>query len=504
MKIAFYIPIFFLTGIFSIGCQSEKREGSENRKLPNIVLIVADDMGYGDPGCYNSESKIPTPNMDRLSNRGVRYTDAHSAASVCTPARYGILTGRYCWRSRLKKGVLWSGYDYPLIPTERETLASLLKDHGYKTGVVGKWHLGMNFLQNDEISFVKPKEFHYSGLHGTRDVDFSKPIYNGPNYLGFDYSFVSAAGHNMEPHCFIENDFTLGIPDIWREAKVPLWEGVSASEVHEGWMVDGWDDRQVGPDLTESARNFITTAHTENPDEPFFLYFPTVSPHRPCTPPDFIKGKSQAGERGDMVAEFDWSVGEIMKTLSRLGIEENTLLIVTSDNGATRVSDDGKGYGHKSCGDLRGYKGGLYEGGHRVPFIVSWPNQLQAGTVEDRLVCQTDFFTTFSKIVGAPVKKGSGEDSYDFLFTAKDDREARNSLIMQNYGGDFAIRQGDWKLLLNGNQTVGKNELYDLKNDPDESVNLVPDNPRKVNELTSLLTRQKRKGYSNEILIARE
>lgn len=502
MILKYPLFVFFMIGIFSTGCQSEKDKVNENGKLPNMVLIVADDMGYGDPGCYNPESKIPTPNMDLLSKKGVRYTDVHSAASVCTPARYGILTGRYCWRSRLKKGVLWSGYDDPLIPLERETLASLLKEHGFKTGVVGKWHLGMNFLQKDKISFVKPKEFHFSGLHGTRDVDFSKPIYNGPNYLGFDYSFVSAAGHNMEPHCFIENEYTLGIPDVWRAAKVPLWEGVSASEVHEGWMVNGWDDRMVGPDLTESAKNFITQAHSENPDQPFFLYFPTVSPHRPCTPPDFIKGKSEAGARGDMVAEFDWSVGEIIKTLTSLGIEENTLLIVTSDNGATRVSDDGKDYGHKSCGDLRGFKGGLYEGGHRVPFIVSWPNKMEGGLVEDRLVCQTVLFATFSRIVSEPVKKSSGEDGFDFLFTAKDDREARNSIIMQNYGGDFAIRQGDWKLILNGNQSLGENELYDLKNDPKEAINLIADHPKKVKELTALLIGQKRNGRSNEILMA--
>ncbi|MEX2567876.1 MAG: arylsulfatase [Cyclobacteriaceae bacterium] len=501
MSLKSYFLIFSIIGTQYMGCQSKKSPEIKQEKFPNIVLIVADDMGYGDPGCYNPESKIPTPNMDELSKRGVRYTDAHAAASVCTPARYGILTGRYCWRSRLKKGVLWSGYDDPLIPTERETLASLLKDHGYKTGVVGKWHLGMNFLRKDQISFVKPKDYHFSGLNGTRDVDFTKPIYNGPNYLGFDYALVSAGGHNMEPHCFIENDFTLGIPDIWREAKAPLWEGISASEVHEGWMVEGWDDRTVGPDLTESAKDFITQAHSENPDQPFFLYFPTVSPHRPCTPPDFIKGKSEAGERGDMVAEFDWSVGEIMKTLASLGIEENTLLIVTSDNGATQVSDDGKDYGHDSCGDLRGFKGGLYEGGHRVPFIVSWPNQLEAGTVEDRLVCQTDFYSTFSKIVGEPIKKSSGEDSFDFLFTGKNDPGARNSLIMQNYGGDFAIREGDWKLLLTGNPSIGENELYDLKNDPREAVNLVMDHPDKVNELTTLLIGQKLNWRSNEKLI---
>jgi arylsulfatase A-like enzyme len=459
---------------------------------------MADDMGYGDPGCYNSESKIPTPNMDKLSKQGVRFTDAHSSAAVCTPSRYGLLTGRYAWRSSLKKSVLWSGYDEPLIPSSRPTLASVLKNNGYTTAIVGKWHLGMNFLRNNHIDFVQPKTFHEKGLHGTKDVDFSRPIYNGPNYLGFDYAFVSAAGHNMEPHCYIENDFTLGIPEIWREAHDTLWPGVSAVEVHEGWMVEGWDDRKIGPDLTKKSIEFIKNTVIENKSKPFFLYLPTVSPHRPCTPPDFIKGKSMAGERGDMVAEFDWTVGEIMKILDSLKISENTILIVTSDNGGTPVSDDGKDYGHKSCGlELKGFKGGLYEGGHRVPLIIKWPNGLPKGEVNNNLFCLTDFFATFANLVGEKECKEGGEDSFNMLPCLQQNKKIRYSLVMHDYGGNFAIRKNEWKLILRGNQSTAKNELYNLKTDLGETNNLIEKHPEIEKELTMLLNQFKRQGYSN-------
>lgn len=492
-RLVFFI-IIQLFVFFSIN--SSYSQANLNSNLPNVIIIMADDMGYGDPGCYNPESKIPTPNMDKLSEQGVRFTDAHSPASVCTPSRYGLLTGKYAWRSRLKKSVLWSGYDDPLIDKDETTIADIFKNAGYSTAVVGKWHLGMNFLRKNHIDFVQPKTYHEKGLDGTRDVDFSRPIYNGPNYLGFDYAFLSAAGHNMEPFCYIENDFTLGIPDIWREAKDTLYPGVSAVEVHEGWMVKGWDPRKIGPDLTTQATDFIKNSFEENPNKPFFLYLPTVSPHRPCTPPDFIKGKSMAGERGDMVAEFDWTVGEIMKTLDSLGISENTLLIVTSDNGATPTSDDGKDYGHKSCGNLRGFKGGLYEGGHRVPLIIRWPIEIESIQVNNKLVCLTDIFATVGSIISEESNK-FGEDSYNLLPAITKNEEVRDNLIMHDYGGNFAIRNNDWKLILRGNTSVASKELYNLEKDTREQDNLIDEYPEIAEMLETLLDQYKRQGFSN-------
>ncbi len=473
-------------------------QNSPEMENPNIIIIMADDMGYGDPHCYNPDSKIPTPNMDKLSEEGIRFSDAHSADAVCTPSRYGLLTGRYCWRSRLKKSVSWSGYDKPLITAERETLASVLKRNGYRTAVVGKWHLGMNFLRRDHNDFVQPKTYHEKGLCGTKDVDFSRPIYNGPNYLGFDYAFLSAAGHNMEPFCYIENDFTLGVPDIWREANDTLHSGVSAVEVHEGWMIKGWDSRKIGPDLTQKAIDFIKKSYAENPENPFFLYLPTVSPHRPCTPPSFVKGKSKAGERGDMVAEFDWTVGQIMKTLEFLKIEKNTLLIVTSDNGAPPTSDDKKDYSHKSCGDLRGFKASLYEGGHRIPLFIRWPNVVKTNRISDKIVCLTDIFATVVSIVGEKRQKGSGEDSYDLLSTITKDLEVRNSLVMHDYGGNFAVRNNGWKLIVRNNPSVASRELYNLNFDPREQNDLIDKYPEIAEELQELLDKYKRQGYSNE------
>lgn len=249
---------------------------------PNVIFILADDMGYGDPKCYNPESKIPTPNIDQLAKEGMMFTNAHSASSVCTPSRYSFITGKYAWRSNLKREVLWSTYNDPLIDKTEETVADMFKSNGYATAVIGKWHLGINFMKNNGFSFVEGKDWHEKGLQGTRDVNFMNPSYGGPNDLGFDYFFGSGAGHNMEPHVFIENRFTKGLPTVWREKGQPSKKGISAKEVHEGWMVKGWDDTEIGPTLTEKSLKFIEINAMAK--KPFFLYLPTVAPHRPCTP----------------------------------------------------------------------------------------------------------------------------------------------------------------------------------------------------------------------------
>lgn len=485
---------FLLISILCItSCGQDKAQ--EQKPRPNIIIIMADDMGYGDPTCYNADSKIPTPNMDRLSREGVLFTDAHTPSSVCTPTRYGLLTGSYAWRSSLKKGVLWSGYDNPLITPEQPNLAKLFKEAGYTTGVVGKWHLGINFLQRDSIKFVSPKIFHEKGLKGTRNVDFNSPTYNGPNYLGFDYAFVSAAGHNMEPFAYIENDFVVGKPTLWHKAKVEMFPGVSAVGTHDGWMVEGWDPRKVGPDLVEKAETFIKTSVEATPEKPFFLYFPTVSPHLPCTPPDFAKGKSEAGVRGDMVFEFDWAVGQIMELLDELKIADNTILIVTSDNGGTPASDDGNDYGHDSSGKLRGFKGTLDEGGHRVPLLMRWPEQLPQGETNDGLVCLTDFYATFADFLGVDEKEAhKAPDSFNLLPLLKEKEQVREALVMHDYSGNFAIRKGGWKLKFRGNKAK---ELYNLDEDLKEANNLLDKYPEKAEALKKLLQKYKWEGKSS-------
>ena len=489
-----YLRNVGLTGFFLFLVACSQNELSTEKDKPNLVIILADDMGYGDPRCYNAASKIPTPYMDSLANQGVMFTDAHSPSAVCTPTRYGLLTGRYAWRSRLKKEVLWSGYDDPLIPQDRMTIASYLQQQGYQTGVVGKWHLGLHFLQEKGNRFVQPKTHHESGLMGARNVDFTSNVYDGPNALGFSYSFLSSAGHNLEPFCFVENEYVVGHPTEWRQAKTPIAPGLSGVGVHEGWMVPGWDDREVGPTLTEKAKLFLQDASRK--DKPFFLYFAPVAPHRPCTPPEFIQGKSSAGVRGDMVAEFDWAVGQIMQVLEANGQADNTILIVTSDNGARLESDNGEDYGHKSNGDWRGAKGSLYEGGHRVPFVLRWPKQIQGGTINNNLVCLTDIFATVASFMGDSLPQNVAEDSYNVLPTIMENQVVRTAIVHHDFSGNFAIRKNHWKLITQG--VKGAVELFDLRSDPDESDNVLDNHPQKVEALMALLNKYRREYKSVE------
>ncbi len=292
------------------GCSgaSERLAGGQDRNNPNIIFIMADDMGYGDLGCYNKDSKIPTPNMDTLAAEGIRFTDAHSPSAVCTPTRYGVLTGRYCWRSRLKKGVL-GGYSPALIEGGRMTVASLLKRHGYATACIGKWHLG---LGND------------------KKTDFDKPLVPGPNAVGFDYFYGISASLDMPPYCYIENDRPVARPTL------TVKEGKSTDD---GWwragaISPGFKHVEVLPKLTERAVEYIDAHAGKAPGQPFFVYFPLPAPHCPIAPADFVKGRSKAGGYGDFVVEVDWTVGQVVKALDRNGLADNTLIIVTSDNGS--------------------------------------------------------------------------------------------------------------------------------------------------------------------------
>lgn len=454
---------------------------------PNIIVMLADDMGYGDPRCYNPGSKIPTPNMDRLAAEGQRFTDAHTPAAVCTPTRYGLLTGRYCWRTRLQHMVLWSEYEEPLIEPARETVARVLQRAGYRTAAIGKWHLGLNFARPGG-GFVRGKSNHLSGAGGTRDVDFTLPVQGGPLALGFDASFLLPGGINLEPHFWIEDDRVVGRPTVWRAPGAPTRPGTSGLEVHEGWMAEGWSDEAVGPTLTARAEAFIAAQAAAH--RPFFLYFASQAPHRNCTPPEFARGKSQAGVRGDMVYEFDWSVGRVLAKLDELGIAENTLLIVTSDNGAVPKSDEGDDFGHKSNGDLRGSKGGLFEGGHRVPFLVRWPGQAPAGRTNASLVVLTDLMATLAQLAGQALPAGAGPDSFSVLPALRGaamDASARPAVALHAGAGLFAVRHGPWKLIFNAQ--LKPVQLFDLERDQREEHNVIATEPERVARLQAELAR---------------
>ncbi|MBN1589878.1 MAG: arylsulfatase, partial [Pirellulales bacterium] len=348
---------------------------------PNIVFILADDLGFGDPGCYNPESKIPTPNIDRLATQGMRFTDAHSASSVCTPTRYGLLAGRYCWRTRLKKYVL-STYGMPLLETERVTLAEMLKSHGYATTCIGKWHLGMAWQRNDGKQTPAS-----ANRVPDKVIDLSKPVLNGPCDHGFD-SYFGTDIPNFPPYCFIQDDRIVGpTPD---RPKPKSMFGLP------GRMQKGWKLERILPTLGEKAVAYIRDRAANDKNEPFFLYLPLTAPHTPIVPNQAFHGKSQATRYGDFVAEVDAVVGDVLAALNEAGLTENTIVVFTSDNGSPgRNGENASGptgscfrdSRHNPSGPWRGRKGDIHEAGHRVPLIVRWPGHVRPDSVSDELIC---------------------------------------------------------------------------------------------------------------------
>ena len=466
------------------GCNGSMQQtaGKFSGRNPNIIFIMADDMGIGDTTVYNPQSKIPTPHMEKLADQGVIFTDAHSPSSMCTPTRYALLTGRYCWRTWLWRGV-YGGYNRPLIKKGRMTIASLLKQHGYATACVGKWHLGWDW------GLKEGRTADEDGDYGQFNIDFAKPIKEGPLQRGFDYFFgTSGCATDDPPMCFIENDRTVGIPS-------EICPVDPANEDRELLMVPGWRHEDADIEFTKKTVGFIEKHVKNNPKSPFFVYFPLSVPHIPWFPPDMVKGKSGAGPRGDQVVLADWSLGEVMKALDKLDIADNTLLIFTSDNGPRKGVN-----GHESSWHYRGEKGDLWEGGHRMPFIARWPENIKAGTTCDELTCFTDMMATFAAIVGADLPRDAGQDSFNILpalLGKKLDKPIRHSLVHHN--GQLAIRRGDWKLIagIRGNGTErGRKELFNLKADPDEKNNLLKERPEIVERLTKLLKKQMEHGYS--------
>ena len=476
---------------------------------------MADDMGYGDVGCYNPDSKIPTPNMDQLAQEGIRCTDAHSPSAVCTPTRYGVLTGRYCWRSRLKRGVLY-GYEPPLIEADRLTVAGLLKDVGYTTACVGKWHLGLGFSTKHgyDFDFNAPLPWSNAGRELEENIDFSAPLTGGPIDLGFDYFYGNSGCPTCQPpYGFIEDNRFVEIPSHYHE--VPEFTS------RPGMMPPDWEHKNADPIIAEKAVEYIETQ--VDSEDPFFLYLTPSAPHEPCTEevvPEFARGQSDAGPRGDLVWLVDWMVGEVMKALDRTGKTDNTLIFVTSDNGALpgdRIQGDNSSmpynlYNHKSCGDWRGYKAHIWEGGHREPLIARWPGVIEANTETDELICLTDLMATCAAIVGTDVPNDAGQDSYNILpnlLGQQHEESIRQAIVHHSSNGVFSIRHNEWKLILETQGSGGwppprgegpkpgtPGQLYHIFDDPGETDNLWETHPTKVEELTSLLERFEQQGHS--------
>jgi len=482
---------------------------------PNIIIVLADDMGWGDPQCYQADSKIPTPALNRLAEEGLKFTDAHTPSSVCTPTRYGLLTGRYSWRTRLKLGVL-DGFDPPLIGSHEDTLATLLKRVGYQTHCIGKWHLGLVWPTLDG-STMKDRIVS-KGFRPGLEVDYSQPFREGPLERGFDTFFGISASLDMSPYCYLRGDRVVEVPGEETEKNLDgMFMNQSAGVISPDFrLVD------VLPRIAEETARIIRDS--EGDPTPFFCYVPLNSPHLPVAPTGDSLGRSDAGPYGDFVVDTDEAVGEILRALDETGQAEDTLVVFTSDNGGLfhywdfRASDDGgaapktargeqiRHYGHQSNADWRGTKADVFEGGHRVPFLLRWPGRAAAGREVSAVVELTDLFATVEEVVGEDGRGDSGIDSLSLLPLIKGSGKANRAVsVHHSHRGMFAVRHGSWKLI-EGRGSGGftqprfiedsgpAGQLYNLETDPQETSNLYERNPEMVSTLKGLLQKVKEKG----------
>ncbi|MDG2423868.1 MAG: arylsulfatase [Phycisphaerales bacterium] len=452
---------------------------------PNIVIILADDLGSGDLRCMNPESSIPTPGMDDIANQGMRFTDAHSASAVCTPSRYGLLTGRYCWRGPLKEWVL-GGSSPALLEPGRDTLASLLSSRGYRTACIGKWHLGL----------------------GDQDpVDWNQPLTPGPTDVGFDEFYGISASLDMPPYVFIEDarpesPITSSVDHSKhrRQGGAGFWRAGAASE--------NFDFQDVMPKITERAVDTVMRFAKSGREDgrPFLLYVPYTAPHTPWVPSDPYSGRTEVGHYGDFVMQVDASVQRIAQAVRDAGVEDNTLFIVTSDNGSHWPDQDIERWGHDGNMGWRGQKADIWEGGHRIPLLVRWPGVVNSNSTSDEIICLTDLFATCVTAGGGHWDSQAGEDSVDIgpLLRQEPWNDPREAIIHQSGDGLLALRCGKWKLIEakgSGGFTQPRRvkdssggQLYDLEADPGETTNLWLDHPGEVARLQAMLDRLRESG----------
>ncbi len=478
--------------------------------LPNIVFFLADDMGYGDVSCFNPAGRIKTPHFDRLAQGGMRFTDAHSSSAVCSPSRYGVLTGRYNWRSTLQSGIV-GPYGDPLIAPDRTTVPGFLKRHGYYSGCIGKWHLGMGWDFEKDASFrpegTPGKDLVATGADRAAWQDaFTRPTTGGPTTRGFD-EYFGVDVPNWPPYCYIENDRTVGVPSEYLPDRL-LGNNLASIA---GPAMPYWHFEQLLPEWAKRADRFIE-ARARN-DEPFFLYLPMTSPHTPLSVNKPWIGKSGLDNLyADLVLETDDVFGRILDSLARHGVADNTLVMVTSDNGCAPYIgvDRLEARGHRPSAHLRGYKSDVWDGGHRMPFIARRPGVIEPGSVCDELVCLTDLLATCAEIVGDPLSDDEGEDSVSMMpLFGGSATPIRSHLVNHSVQVKFAIRDRRWKLVLcpgSGGWTKPDAEaaaeglppvqLYDMESDPGERNNLHRERPDRVKELVATLEKLVHDGRS--------
>lgn len=447
---------------------------------PNVIYILADDLGYGDVSSYNPNGKFHTPAIDSLASEGVSFMNAHTTSGVSTPSRYSILTGRYNWRTKMQTGVLWS-YDLPLINKERETVATLMSDNGYITGIIGKWHLGLGWVKDEN-----------------GEIDHNADLTESPSDNGFDYSYVMPASLDIPPYIYFENKKpTANVTRVTEGNPAPgFWR--------KGYIADDFDIQDALYHFTDKATDFIQ----ENADEPFFLYFPLTAPHAPILPDEKFAGKT-ISTYGDFVLMVDEVVRRIVAAVEKAGITENTMIVFTADNGFAPAGnlEEQISKGHNPVGELRGHKADIYEGGHRVPYIVKAPSLTKKIDVKiDAPISQVGLFATMAHLVGAPINEGEAVDSESHLQAIKKGKQpkqlADKPIVVHSHDGHFAIIVNNWKLCLTPGSggwsypRVGKEkpgspdvQLFNLDDNISENsdFNLCNEEPELVNELRNQL-----------------
>lgn len=483
---------------------------AETASRPNIVVIMADDMGFGDVKTLNPESTIPTPNLDRLAGEGMTFTDAHSPSAVCTPTRYALITGRYCWRTKLKRGVL-GGYSPPLIDADRSTIATLLHNNGYSTHAIGKWHLGMS------LPMLEGKSNDGKKWDGDPGIDFTGKITDSPIHHGFDSYFGVSASLDMAPYVFVRDDRFNQVPTL-QQKRVGFPHFVRSGPRSEEFVIDEVLDRlkdEAIAVIKEQSRN----------EKPFFLYLPLTAPHKPTQPHERFRGKTGLNEYGDFVMQVDWTVGQVLKALDSTGPANNTVVFFTSDNGSYMYRYDEadkkdhvddptiQGYRaehHRPNGPFRGTKADVWEAGHHVPFFVRWPDQVQPGSKCSEPICHTDIYATCAAIIGAKLDNSQAEDSCSLAPLLRQEAGATRGAHVINHSanGMFAIRDGKWKLVL-GNGSGGRQNpkgkpfekpyhLFDLSSDIGETTNVIEEHPEVAERLEKIVEEYRSSGRSVE------
>lgn len=506
------ILIFTLSGLIW-SCSPEE---SKTESPPNILFILADDLGYGDVACYNPDSNIPTPNLDRLAAEGIRFTDAHSPSTVCSPTRYSILTGRMAFRTGMK-GVFVGAQGPSLIAADRLTLPQMLHDQGYATACIGKWHIGMTFYDSNGDT-IKDR-----GVGGVQRIDYSRLIPDGPIHRGFDrfYGTVSCPTTDWL-YAYVDND-RIPVPATELLDKSNLPKHPYANDCRPGMVAENFDHETVDLVFLDKSKQFLEAHVNNTPDKPFFLYHSMQAVHLPSFAAEQFKGKSGLGPHGDFIFEMDYIVGELLRTLERLGVAENTLVMFASDNGpeVPTVLDMRQTYQHDGARPWRGVKRDQWEGGHRTPFIVRWPGKIKPNSISDQMLSLTDVMATCAAITGARLPDHAAEDSYNMLpvlLDAQGNEPVRQYLLEQTISLAMSIRDGQWKYLdhqgsggnnyeregewgmkpykLEDTDPDAPGQLYNLETDPGETVNLYSKYPERVEAMKAKLEAFKKSGRS--------